>query len=160
LAFKCEYSHNPRQMTSQRAKRFALLVIVPIAIAPVAAFFGMFLPIAVYETFCNHSFEFHNLVWESVFGIGFYLAAWVCHFFSLEYQSGPVGLIGVLLWPLVVMVATFMTARRVLQSSHRARFVWAAAFLLSLFICVGHDAENYLTVHGLPVYWNYCAVFY
>jgi hypothetical protein len=51
-------------MISPRTKRFASLMIVPVAIVLLAAFFGMFLPIAVYEIFRNDSFELHNVVWE------------------------------------------------------------------------------------------------
>ena len=147
-------------MTFPRLKRFALFMVVPIAIALVAAVFGTSLPIIAYETTRSQTFEPHNVIWESIFGIGFYSAAWICHLFSLEYQSGPVGFIGLLLWPLLVIIVIFITSRHVLRSSRRTRLIWAAAFLLSLFICVGHDAENYLALHGLPVYWNYYAVFY
>ncbi len=135
-------------------------VILPLVIALVVAVFGTSLPIVAYETTHSETFEPHNVIWESIFGAGFYGAAWVCHLFSLEYQSAAVGLIGLLLWPLLVMVAVFIAARRVLRSSRRTRLIWATAFVLSLCVCVGHDAENYLAVHGLPVYWNYYAVFY
>ena len=122
--------------------------------------FGTSLPIIAYEMTHSETFESHNVIWESIFGIGFYGAAWVCHVFSLEYQSSPVAWIGLLLWPLFVMAIIFVATRRVLRSSRRTRFVCSAAFLLSLFFCVGHDAENYLALHGVPVYWNYYAVFY
>jgi hypothetical protein len=134
--------------------------VLPLGIALIAAVFGTSLPIVAYETTHSEAFEPHNVVWESIFGVGFYAAAWICRLFSLDYQSGPVALVGLLLWPLLVVVVVFIVTRRVLRSSRRARLVWAAAFLLSLFICVGHDAENYLALHGLPVYWNYYAVFY
>jgi len=121
----------------------------------------MFLPVAAYETFHNDSFELHNVVWESVFGIGFYAAALVCHVFSLGYVGQPtVGLVGVLLWPLLMIIVIFLTSRRVLHRPLWTRLIWAAMFLLSLFVCVGHDAENYLALRGVPVYWNYSAIWF
>jgi hypothetical protein len=147
-------------MTSPRVKRFALFVILPIAIALIAGAFGTSLPIIAYETTHSQMFEPHNVVWECIFGLGFYGAAWICHLFSLEYMSPAVGLIGLFLWPLLVMAMILVASRRVLRSSRRTRFAWGSAFLLSLFVCVGHDAENFLALHGLPVYWNYYAVYY
>jgi hypothetical protein len=129
---------------------------MPLVIALVAAFSGMFLPITTYW----QSFELHNVVWECIFGIGFYAAAFASNIFSFEYTSRLVALVGGLLWPLFVMILIFFTSRRVLRHSPRTRFIWAAAFLLSLLVCVGHDAENYLALHGVPVFWTYSAVCY
>jgi hypothetical protein len=148
-------------MTFPRVKRLAFSVGVPVAITFVAAFLGMFLPVAVYESFRNDSFELHNVFWESVFGIGFYAASWYCYLFSHEYVgSRVVGLVGTLLWPLVAIVITFLVSRRVLRASPRVRLICAAAFLLSLFICVGHDAANFLASHHAPLFWNYSAVWF
>jgi hypothetical protein len=148
-------------MTSPRVKRFALFVGLPIVIALVAAFFGMFLPVAVYEGFHNDSFELHNVCWESIFGIGFYAASWYCHLLSHAYvMDRTVGLIGMLLWPLVAIIIIFLVSRRVIRASQRTRLIWAGAFLLSLFICVGHDAANYLALRGAPLFWNYSAIWY
>jgi hypothetical protein len=148
-------------MTSPRVKRFALFVGPPIAITFVAAFFGIFLPVAVYESFHNDSFELHNVFWESVFGIGFYAASWYCHLSSHQYIGDRmVGLVGTLLWPLVAIIMTFLISRRVLRASRRTRLIWTAAFLVSLFVCVGHDAANYLAVRHVPLFWNYSAVWF
>jgi hypothetical protein len=148
-------------MTSLRVKRFALFVGLPIAITFVAAFFGMFLPVAVYESLHNDSFELHNVFWESVFGIGFYAASWYCHLSSHQYIGDRmVGLVGTLLWPLVAIVVTFLVSRCVLHASYRTRFIFAATFLLSLFICVGHDGANYLALRHFPLFWNYSAVWF
>jgi drug/metabolite transporter (DMT)-like permease len=139
-----------------RFNAFARFVIVPLVIALVVAFCGMFLPITMY----GKPFELHNVVWEFIFGIGFYAAAFVSNVFSFEYTSRPVALVGMGLWPLFVMVIVFLTSRRVLRSSRNARLIWGAAFVLSLLVCVGHDAENYLALHGVHVFWTYSAVCY
>jgi hypothetical protein len=147
-------------MTVRGVKRFALFIILPLAVALVAAVFGTSLPIVAYETTRSETFEPHNVIWQSIFGIGFYGAAWVCHLFSLEYHSAAVAWLGLLVWPLLITAIIFVVTRRVLRNSRRTRLIWGAAFLFSLCIVVGHDAENYLALHGAPVYWNYYAGFY
>ena len=59
-----------------------------------AAFFGTFLPPVVYEISHGGSFELHNVVWEIIFGIGYYAAAFASNVFSFEYAlNRPVGLL-------------------------------------------------------------------
>ncbi len=102
--------------------------------------------------------EVRNIVWESIYGIGFSGAAWFCYLFNFEFAlSRPVGLVGGLLWPLLVMAVVFIASRRILRKSARTRLVWGAAFLLSLFVCVvGRNAANYLADRCyLPLYFNY-----
>lgn len=146
---------------SRHVKRFGLFVVVPLVIALVAAFAGMFLPIAAYEVTHSETFHPHNVFWESIFGIGFYVAAFVCHAFSQQYiLSRAVGVVGMLLWPLLMIIVIFLASRFVLRRSFRTRLIWGTAFLLSLFICVGHHAANYLAVRGVPLFWNYYAVWF
>jgi hypothetical protein len=138
-------------------KRFALLVVLPLAVALLTAVVGTTLPIIGYEMTHSETFEPHNVIWELIYGIGFSGAAWVCYFFDLDYHSRPVGFIGMLIWPLLVMVGVFIASRRILRSSRRTRVAWSVAFLLSLFICVvGQKAENFLADRCfLPLYWNF-----
>jgi hypothetical protein len=143
-------------MTSPAVNRF----VVPFIIAVVAGAFGTSLPIIAYEATHSGTFEPHSVIWESIFGFGYYCVAWICHLLSLEYESGPAVLIGMVLWPLLVMAAVFIVSRRLLQSSRRAQLISMSAFFLSLCLCVGHDASNYLAVHGVPLYWNFYAVLY
>jgi hypothetical protein len=131
--------------------------LVPLLVAVVGAFLGMFLPMAVYELSRSNSFELHNVFWESIFGIGFYVAAFI---FDSYLANRWVGLIGLLMWPLIAMTIIFFASRAVLHRSQPTRIIWICVFVLSLFICVGHDAENYLSIHGLPLYWNLCANWY
>ena len=146
---------------SPRVKRFILSVAVPPVIAVVAALFGTLLPIAAYEITHSDTFHPHNLVWESVFGIGFCAAVFVCRVFSHGYiGDSTVGLVGMLLWPLAVIVAIFFATRLVLRRLFRTQLIWATAFLLSLFICVGDDAANYLALRDVPLFWNYYAVWF
>ena len=65
-----------------------------------------------------------------------------------------------LLWPLAVIVAIFFATRLVLRRLFRTQLIWATAFLLSLFICVGDDAANYLALRDVPLFWNYYAVWF
>jgi hypothetical protein len=144
-------------------KRFVLFVAVPLVIALVTAVFGTALPIVGYEMTHGGSFEPHNVIWELVYGIGFSGAAWFCYFFNLDFAlSRPVGLVGFVIWPLLVMTAVFIASRRILRSSRRSRLIWTAAFLLSLFVCVvGQRAENFLAGDcWLPLYWNFYASWY
>src|SRR5207253_1521011 len=101
-------------MTPREVKRFALFIVLPLVVAVVAAVFGTSLPIVAHETTHSETFEPHNVIWESIFGIGFYGAAWVCHLFSLDYQSAAVAWVGLLLWPLLIMAIIFVATRRVL----------------------------------------------
>jgi hypothetical protein len=134
-----------------RVKSILVSIGVPLLVALIAAFFGMFLPVLAYELFHNDAIEPHNVVWESLFGIGFYVAGFIFH----GYLANPwVGLIGQVLWPLIAITMVFFASRAVLRSSYRRCTVWACVFFFSLLICVGHDAANYLSVHGLPLYGN------
>lgn len=141
-------------------KRFALFVALPLVIALVTAIFGTFLPIIGYEMTYSDSFQPHNVIWESIYGIGFCGAAWVCYFCNFEYAlNRSVGLVGGVIWPLLIMTIVFIASRRILRSSSRTRLMWGIAFLVSLLVCVvGQKAENYLADRFyLPLYWNYQA---
>jgi hypothetical protein len=141
-------------------KRFAVYVALPLAIALTTYVFGTLLPIIGNEA--AHQ-EVRNIIWESIYGIGFSVSAWVCYFFNFDFApSRPVGVVGGLVWPLLVMAVVFIASRRILRKSFRTRLVWGAAFLLSLFICVvGRNAANYLADRCyLPLYWNYEANWY
>jgi hypothetical protein len=117
--------------------------------------------VAVAESFRSDSFEPHNVCWKSVFGIGFSAASWYCYLFSHQYiGDSTIGLVGTLISPVVVTLIIFLVSRRVLCTSRHSRLIWGAAFLLSLFVCVGHDAANYLALHHVPLFWNYSAVWY
>lgn len=130
---------------------------IPILVVVAVAFFGLFLPVAVYELSHSDSFELHNVFWESIFGIGFYLAGFIFH----GYLTNPgVGLIGMLVWPLVIVIIVFFGTRAVLRSSQNHRILWGCLFVFSLLACAGHDAENYLSIHGLPLFWNLYATWY
>jgi hypothetical protein len=86
-------------MTSTSTRRFLISVGIPLLVAFVGAFLGMFLPIAAYELTHSESFHPHNVFWESIFGIGFYVAG----FFDSCRTSGWVPIVGFAGWPLLVM---------------------------------------------------------
>ena len=109
----------------------------------------MFLPIIAGNS--------HNVVWESLYGIGFYLAG----LFMRSYVSNAfVGLVGLLLWPLLASAIVFFLARVVVGSSLTIRGIVGVLFAASLFACVSHDTSNYLSRRGAPLYWNLYATFY
>ena len=143
-------------MTSARSGSILVSAVVPLLIAVVAAFLGMFLPIAVYELTHTGTFHPHNVVWESVFGIGFYIAG----FFGSCMADRWVAVVGFLAWPLTAMVIVFFVSRAIFRRSVRYRVICSILFVVSLLVCVGDDAENYLSLHHVPLYWNLYATCY
>ena|SRR5882724_9688831 len=124
-------------------------VLVPLVVTVVAAFSGMFLPMIAGNS--------HNVVWESLYGIGFYVAGFVAHGYV---GNAFVGLVGLLVWPLLACAIVFLLARLVVRSSLTTRGIVAVLFAASLFACVSRDTSNYLSSRGAPLYWNLYATFY
>ena|SRR5438128_2323246 len=143
-------------MTPVSPRRVLVSIAIPSLIAVVGAFLGMFLPIAIYELTRSESFHPHNIFWESIFGVGFYVAG----FFGSCMSSRWVPIVGFVGWPLLAMLIVFFVTRRILRSSARSRILWAAVFLLSVLVCVGDNGENYLSMHHVPLYWNLYATCY
>src|ERR1700722_16106142 len=124
-------------MTSARA------VVIPLGVSVLGAFLGMFLPIAAFELTHSESFHPHNVFWESVFGLGFYVAG----FFGSCMSDRWVAMVGFAVWPLVAMLIVFVATRRIIHSSARSRILWSAVFLVSVIVCVGDAGENHLSMH-------------
>ena len=131
-------------------------VVIPLSISVLGAFLGMFLPIVVHEITRSDSFELHNVFWESVFGLGLYLAG----FFGTCMSDRWVGIVGLIAWPLVAMTLTYIITHVVLHRSSRARLGWLCLFGLSLLVYVGEIGEHFLSTHHLPLYWNLYASCY
>jgi hypothetical protein len=124
-------------------------MLLRLALAVVTAFCGMFLPLAAQNK--------HNVVWESLYGLGFYLAG----FFARGYAGNRfVGLVGLLVWPLFASGIVFLLTRHVMRSSSKATIIVGILFAASLLACVSDNTENYLSSHGAPLYWNLYATFY
>jgi hypothetical protein len=93
-------------------------LVVPLLVTVVAAFFGLFLPIAAQNT--------HNVFWGALYGIGFYLAGFVARGYV---GNAFVGLVGLLVWPLLASASVFVLARlghdtENYLSSHGAPLYW------------------------------------
>src|SRR5213593_1261967 len=113
-------------MTSARA------VVIPLGVSVLGAFLGMFLPVAAFELTRSDSFHPHNVFWESVFGLGFYVAG----FFGCCMSDRWVAIVGFTVWPLVGMILVFLATRRILRMSDRGRLIWAITFVISLLVYV------------------------
>jgi|SRR6476620_1126091 len=137
-------------MTSARA------VVIPLGVSVLGAFLGMFLPVAAFEFTHSDSFHPHSVFWESVFGLGFYVAG----FFGSCMSDRWVAIVGFAVWPVVGMILIFLATRRILRMSGRGRVIWTTIFVVSLLVYVGQRGENYLSVHHVPLYWNLYAVCY
>src|SRR5262245_8564346 len=142
--------------------RFARFVALPLVIAVATAVFGTWLPIIGYEMRHSDGFQPHNVVWEVIYGIGFFVAAWTSYFLNFSYHSRAVGWIGMVIWPMMVMAVVFLASRRILRGSPRTRLAWTVGFLVSLFVCVvGQRAENFLADRFyLPLFWNFYASYF
>src|ERR1041385_8689272 len=125
-------------MTSARA------VVVPFAVSVLGAFLGMFLPIATFELTHSDSFHPHNVFWESVFGLGFYVAG----FFGSCRSDRWVAIVGLVVWPVVTMGLIFLATRRILRMSGRDRIIWSTIFVVWLLVYVGERGENYLSIRS------------
>jgi hypothetical protein len=136
-------------MLTPLTSRLLAKFVFPLVVTLIAAFCGMFLPIAAENT--------HNVVWESVYGLGFYVVGFVAH----GYTGNPLlGIVGLLVWPLAASAIVFFLARYSISRTGVTRLIIGILFVVSLFACVSHDTENYLSVRGAPLYWNLYATFY
>jgi len=124
-------------------------LLVPLVVTFVGAFFGMFLPMTAQNS--------HNVVWESLYGIGFYHAGFLAHGYV---ANALLGLVGLVVWPLLACGIVFLLSSVVMRSSSKVRILVGIVFAASLFACVSHDTENYLSSRGAPLYWNLYATFY
>jgi hypothetical protein len=124
-------------------------LLIPLLITILAAFFGMFLPITAHNS--------HNVVWELFYGLGFYVSGFVARGYV---ANAFVGWVGLLVWPLIASSIAFLVARLVMRSSRKTRAAVGILFAASLFACVSHETENYLSSRGAPLYWNLYAAFY
>jgi CDP-diglyceride synthetase len=143
-------------MTAVRRRSVLVAIGVPLLIALAGGFLGMCFPIAINELTHSESFHAHNLFWESIFGIGFYVAG----FFDSCMPSRRVAMVGFVGWPFLAMLIVFFVTRRMLHSSSRSQMRWTAFFLLSVVVWLGDAAENYLSIHHVPLYWNLYATCY
>jgi hypothetical protein len=135
-------------MVKPMSSRVIQNLLVPLVVTLVGAFFGMCLPMAAQNS--------HNVIWESLYGIGFYLVG----FLTRGYVANAlVGLVGLVVWPLLACGIVFVLSRLVMRSSSKVRIVVGIIFAASLFACVSHDTENYLSSRGAPLYWNLYATF-
>src|SRR5438093_940392 len=106
-------------------------ILASLAVAIVAAFFGMFLPFPT-------DGALHNPVWELVFGLGWLTSS---------------AFFGFLVWPVCVFAALWLLAFRVLGLGGRQRIIFGTLFVISLLPCVGRDLQNSIAVH-VPLWSN------
>ena len=95
--------------------------------------------------------EHRNAIWEPVFGIGYFVAGFILHPFTL---NRTIGIIGGLIWPLFVTVGVGWLTWRITSGPRRVR-AWSAVFyILSLCCWVSSAAADYLSLHWIPFFSN------
>src|SRR5260370_37230965 len=119
-------------MVNHVSSRAIQNVLIPLIVTVIAAFFGMFLPMMAGNS--------HNVVWESLYGIGFYLAGLVARGYV---GSAFVGLVGLVVWPLLACGIVFLLARLVVRSSLTTRRIVGVLFAASLFAFVSRRHPYY-----------------
>ena len=115
---------------------------LPFLIAAVAAFLGMHL------FFVSNG---HNLLWECVYGIGYFLSGLVFHLYVLNRS---IGVIGFLVWPAIATSLVFILVRLVIRRSLLCILLTAGAFLASFVIWIDDAQANALVDRGLPIFYN------
>jgi len=115
--------------------------------AVLAAVAGILLPLIVHGV--------RNLPWEIIFGSAFY----VTWFFRSALGERFEGLIGGVLWPLVVFGFVWFAASRICAADAFVRVASLALFILSLAACVPAATANSLGSR-IPLFFNECSVRY
>ena len=136
-------------MVKPVSSRITYDLLLPLFVTIVALLFGIFLPIVAQNS--------HNVFWESLYGLGFYISGFVARSYV---ANAFVGWIGLLVWPLIACIIVFLVAGAVMRSSPTTRLAVGILFVVSLFACVSHDTESYFSSRRAPLYWNLYATFY
>ena len=101
----------------------------------------MFLPLIVHGV--------RNLPWEFIFGSAYYVT-WYLRSLLGECLEG---LVGGVLWPLVVIALIWFASARVCAASRIVRLTSLSLFIASLLVCVSADTANILA-QRIPLYLN------
>lgn len=127
---------------------FFLRPAISLAVAVVTLILGTVLPVLSGPRVAS---AFVNVVWGSVYGLGFWMVSIVP-----ERGTGAINfattVFGMLLWPAIVLYATYKTANIMLRRNLPAITVCAVFFLLSLLwnVHIGNVKQTF--VYYLPLY--------
>jgi hypothetical protein len=118
--------------------------------ATTTAFCGMFAPVVFGP-------GFRNANWEPVFGVGFLISGLVVH----PYVGNPaVGLIGSVIWPLLLTVGIAFATWRITAAPGRGAVVAGGFCAASFFLWISSGTASWLSLHYVPFFTNYSAVWY
>ena len=114
------------------------------------AFCGMFAPIV----FGSAS---RNAIWEPIFGAGFLIS----EFTFRPFVGNPVaGLIGCVIWPLLVAAGIALAVWKITAAPRRGALVAAGLFSASLLFWISAGTASWLSLHYVPFFTYYAAVWY
>jgi hypothetical protein len=138
---RLKYLHTPTKKTTCR---FTSIIISLTTLA-----FGVFLPVLSGP---QESLAFVNVVWGSVYGLGFLFLSWVPH-----PDPGILNLLmigtGLLLWPLAVIWTIYIIYYRIICSGNTVLISIALiGFCLSLVWIVQIRHINNSLAYYLPIY--------
>lgn len=94
----------------------------------------------------------HNLIWESVYGVGYYVSGFIFRPYTL---NPTIGLIGFILWPLIATVIVSLLTLLAIRASPRWRILALGVFVVSLLIWIDDAQANELCRKGWPIFYNY-----
>jgi hypothetical protein len=110
----------------------------------------MFAPIVFGPTF-------RNAIWEPIFGVGFLISGFVVH----PYVGNPIiGLIGSVIWPLFLLVGIALGTWRNTAAPGRGAVVAAGFCAVSFLLWISSGTASWLSLHYVPFFTNYSAVWY
>jgi len=94
--------------------------------------------------------EFVNLPWSSVFGLGWAASEDVFH-----APSSVSGLVGFVIWPIIVLLALILFVRKATHFKPITRAIIGTLFIASFFMNVSVDSVEHGFASKLPLFWKY-----
>jgi hypothetical protein len=122
-------------------------IVTGLVVSVLATSAGMFLPDMLHGI--------RNLPWEVAFGLGCSLT-WYSRNIVGEHIEG---LLGLVVWPVIVIVLLWVASFRLARAGVYARVVAASGFFISLLVCVPADTANELGSR-IPLFRNELTVRY
>jgi predicted benzoate:H+ symporter BenE len=116
-------------------------VFVGLLCAALATVAGIFLPFILHGV--------RNLPWEVIFGAGFYITWFLRDVVGERIE----GLLGGLLWPVVVIASVWYSTFRLCGTARVVRVAAVSLFMITLLVCISSDTANSLAVR-VPLYLN------
>jgi hypothetical protein len=98
---------------------------------------------------CN--WDLRNVFWESVYGLGYFVVGFVSNSYAL---NSTVGFVGLILWPLLLMIVIGCSAWRAFSLQKHLGMAIAGLFFAALLVWIPKQEIDSLSASGFPMFWN------